>query len=1020
MTHPHWENPETLAFGRLPAAAHFHRFASLDQSLAGKSSRDKTLNKGWRFHRIERPDDAPKHWQALDFNDDHFKPVTLPALWTMDPDSKDKPIYTNVRMPFREEPPKVPANNPTGLYRLKLKHKTSRMRSILILEGVENCCYVYCNGTEVGFSKDSRLPAEFDLTPYLKTGDNLIALMVLRFSDSSYIEDQDQWWHAGIHRPIRLSQRPAVNIRDVYAKPTFNVQDGSGALDLTVRLAAEGRDAIAHRISATLTAVGSKRNLTPNLEGAVGRANFYPVTGKGAVIHCHQQLNRVKPWSSEVPDLYRLTVTLFDPSDRVLECAQLNIGFRHIEIADRELLINGQAVLIRGVNRHDHCDLTGKVISEDLMRQDIELMKQHNINAVRTSHYPNQSRFLELCDEYGLYVIDETNLEAHHHYAQLGQDSHWAPAFLSRAARMVERDKNHAAIIAWSLGNETGFGPNQLAMAGWIRGFDPSRPIHNENAICEQGVGRDWDANPEGSDLVCPMYPSVNDLIDHATTSEDPRPVILCEFAHAMGNSGGNLAEYWAAIERHKGLQGGFVWEWIDHGLKANRQGQSYWAYGGDFGETIHDLNFVCDGLCWPDRTPHSSLIEYKKVIQPIRVQAQGKYFRIQNLHNFIDLSDFTLTWHYLVDGISQVSDTEHLPSVGPQGSTQVLISSPAHCKRLPGEHSIIFEFTMTQETAWCQAGHMVAWEQIMLKTIDPKPTKMTLSKPWSPSVERNQSGLHIESDRISLTFTNRGFTDLTTAGQSVFASPMEMNIWRAPIDNDGIKGWTGQQGKALGRWQAQGLFEAETSYSVPKVRRQDPSALGWSQSSLIKMPGGQIRCQHEYTLNANDQLSVRHHFRVPKALEDLPRIGVRYCLQPGFEQLAWHGRGPHETYQDRKQSGVLKVHESTVTEQYVPYILPQDHGNLTDVRWLCLRASAQSMFKVVGDQPFEASASHYPKEMLLPAFHTYDIAPVDQTFLSLDVQQRGVGGASCGPDTLPQYRLGHGNFILSYQLELV
>lgn len=1023
MANPHWENPETLAFGRLPAAAHFHRFASAAQSKANKSTRDQELSEGWRFLRIPHPDQAPTGWEQPAFDDHNFKVVTLPALWTMDPDEIDQPIYTNVRMPFRHEPPRVPDQNPTGLYRFTLNHQSSTsLQSVLVLEGVENCCYVYCNGHTIGFNKDSRLPAEFDLTPFLVPGENLIALMVLRFSDASYIEDQDQWWHAGVHRPIRLSRRPWVNLKDIHAKPIFDPVNHSARLDLSISLSAIGRGALGHRVTVALCPAGQTRDLTPGLSGQIERRQYYPVTGKGAVIQLSKSLKKVRAWSSEHPHLYDLEVTLQDPKGRILECARLKIGFRHIEIKDRQLLINGQAVLIRGVNRHDHCERTGKVISEALMRQDLTVMKQHNINAVRTSHYPNQSRFLELCDEYGLYVIDEANLEAHHHYAQLGKDSHWAPAFLSRATRMVERDKNHACIFSWSLGNETGYGPNQIAMAAWIRAFDPGRPIHNENAICEQGVNRDWDANAEGSDLVCPMYPSVADLIEHATTSDDPRPVIMCEFAHAMGNSCGNLTEYWDAVETYNGLQGGFIWEWIDHGIQATANGIPYWAYGGDFGEDIHDLNFVCDGLCWPDRTPHSSLIEFKKVIQPIQVRRRrGDRFLITNKQDFTDLAGFAVTCHYLVDGIIQNTRVLKLPKILPGSAAEVTVATPKACARLPGEHSVLFEFALKQSQSWCDAGHILAWDQITLKTIQAAAgkTRRAKSKLTTPEVHTQGDRIQLQAKDSVLCFDARGLTEVRLNGEAILNGPMSINLWRAPIDNDGIKGWTGEQNKALDRWRAQGLFDAEQVTDPLLITQQDRNGVVVSHVTRVITQAGQIRCKTQYHLKPDGALCASHQFQVPKALDDLPRIGVRYRLNPGFEHLSWYGRGPHETYRDRKQSGRLMVHQSTVSAQYVPYILPQDHGNLTDVRWLALHNDRHLGIRVTGDQLFEASASHYPKESLLKAFHTYEVAADDHVWLSLDVMQRGVGGASCGPDTLPPYRLSSGAFSLGYTLAL-
>lgn len=1020
MANPHWENPEALAFGRAPAGAHFHRYASHEQAASGQSSREKTLNRGWRFLRVGHPDLAPADWDTPGFDDQTFKNVTLPALWTMDPEETDQPIYTNVRMPFRKEPPEVPAENPTGLYRYTLKHDgTQQQKVILVLEGVENCCFVHCNGRVIGFNKDSRLPGEFDLTPHLSKGDNLIALKVMRYSDTSFIEDQDQWWHAGIHRPIKISRRPNVNLRDIYATSEFDPQSQSADLKVLIKLHDESRSALGHQVNVALYEQGSTKNLTPNLIGSVERSQFYPVTGRGAEIDLKQFLKRVKPWSSEHPHLYDLIVTLKNPLGRVLEVSKLRIGFRRIEIKDRALLVNDQAVLIRGVNRHDHCDQTGKVIDEALMRKDIETMKQHNINAVRTSHYPNASRFLELCDEYGLYVIDEANLEAHHHYAQLGRDPYWAPGFLTRAVRMVERDKNHASIISWSLGNETGFGPNQLAMAAWIRAYDPSRPIHNENAICEQGVGRDWNANPAGSDLVCPMYPTVADIIDHAKNSQDPRPLIMCEFAHAMGNSCGNLSEYWDAVETYPGLQGGFIWEWIDHGIRATANGIPYWAYGGDFGEAIHDLNFVCDGLCWPDRTPHSSLLEYKKVIQPVAVaHVRGLTFEVTNKQDFSNLAAYGVTSTYLVDG--QVISTRpvRLPVILPQSSQRFVLKVPESYRRLSGEHSVIFEFTQKQATPWCEAGHVVAWDQIPLKRVSrPKPTGRTCSE-HNVTINSESERITLSRGALNVAFSTAGLCDISIHGVPLICAPPELNIWRAPMDNDGIKGWSGQQNKALDRWRAQGIFDAEAAQSAPTLisNRRGKVAIGHTLS--LKTTDGTVICQTRYVLKATGGLSVQHTFNVPKSLSDLPRIGIRYGLASALEQLSWFGRGPHETYADRKQSGRLMQHASSVSDQYVPYILPQDHGNLTEVRWLKLDDGDDLKFCITGDTPFEASASRYKKEDLLAAFHTHEVSPDTQVWLNLDAQQRGLGGASCGPDTLPAYRLTSGTFHLNYTID--
>jgi beta-galactosidase len=1018
MAHKHWENPEAIGYGRLPARA----------SLAPAPERCLSLNGTWRFTRISHPALAPIHWAQPGFDDhqDSWQPMPVPSLWTRAqttrPDgtaiTPDLPIYTNVQMPFKLEPPLVPNENPTGLYRrqLKLPRAWQGKRVVLYLGGIENSYYLYINGQEVGFSKDCRLPSEFDVTAYLTPGTNIVALQVMRWSDSSYIEDQDQWWQAGIHRDIYLYNTEKNYIRDVFVKPTFDVSTGRGQLDVEVRIGEQSRSALGCTARVSVTRPNGKPAFQRALQGTLEKSNYQMVIGKGPIIHLSKSMGAVLAWSAEMPHLYQVTVELLDAAGTCIESATIPTGFRHIQIKDKALLVNGEPVLIRGVNRHDHCDVTGKVMTESLWRKDIETMKRHNINAVRTSHYPNDPRFYALCDQYGLYVIDEANLEAHHHYAQLGQDPFWANAFLNRVVRMVERDKNHPSIIVWSMGNETGFGPNHAAMAAWVRQYDPSRPIHNENAICEQGVKPMWNDNPHGTDLICPMYPSVADLIDHAQTSNDPRPLIICEFAHAMGNSGGNLQEYWDAIEQHDGLQGGFIWEWLDHGLAETANGIPYWAYGGDYGETRHDLNFVCDGLCWPDRSPHSSLLEYKQVIQPVVVtHTLGSTYRIHNKHDFIDLSMYQLSWTLLHNGKACQRKNIKQLKTPPQQFTDIRIDINRP-KLQPGDElSLVFSTQLRRDTSWAKQGHEVALSQLAVKKMKPAAAKL-------------QQGITLQSQgqkhSVSLTddhfeFDNSGLIGWSHLGKAMLVTGPQLNIWRAPLDNDGIKGWAGQDNKPLGRWKKAGIDKPAMQYQSMSVENLGTRKLTLHCQQTAVMPGGNIRFDTQYQFGRDNSLIVRHSFMIDKRLPDLPRIGVRLELPAGFEHLQWFGRGPHETYMDRRSSGVIAHHHSSVSDQYVPYILPQDHGNLTDIRWLKIGDDKGASLMVSADQIIEASASHYPHEILTPAFHTYEIAPQANTWLCLDAMQRGVGGASCGPDTLEQYRVNPGEYHLHYRLSM-
>ncbi len=1018
MPHKHWENPETLSYGRLAARASLPSYQYEKDALSGKGDGRISLDGIWKFQRVPHPSTAPTDWMSPGYEDDSWDNVAIPSLWTMAGTTADKPIYTNVLMPFRVEPPLTPEVNPTGLYRrtFSLPVKWQQRRTVIHIGGIENCFYLFCNGQEVGFSKDCRLPSEFDISEFLHPGENHIAIQVMRWSDTSYIEDQDQWWQAGIHRSIYLYATGHTYLRDIFARPDYDVDSGKGRLTIQVRIGETNRGALNHSIEAYLLNTSGARINKKTLSGTIEKSNYYAVTGTGPAICLEASLRRVKCWSAEIPNLYQLVVLLRDPQGNIIEATSLSIGFRHIEIRNRELLINGQAVLIRGVNRHDHCDTTGKVISTDLMRKDIETMKQHNINAVRTSHYPNDPKFLDLCDEYGLYVVDETNLEAHHHYAQLGRDPYWANAFLNRVIRMVERDKNHPSIIMWSMGNETGFGPNHVAMAAWVREYDPSRPIHNECAIDEQGVQRMWESNHLGTDVICPMYPSVAAIIDHARQSDDERPLIMCEYAHAMGNSCGNLKEYWQAIEENHGLQGGFIWEWLDHGLRATANGIPYWAYGGDFGEDRHDLNFVCDGLCWPDRTPHSSLIEYKKIIQPVSIEhRRSRTYRFFNKDYFSNLSQYKVTFELRRNGIPV--STGKLPKLDIPPQTHADIRIPWKKVAIgPGDElSLVVRTSLLRDTPWAKKGHLVAWDQFTLEKKKAPAQKIKQGACLSTS----EGEVIVESHSGTMRFTEAGLSSWQVAGCELISKGPTLNIWRAPLDNDGIKGWSGQTDKAYGRWLSLGLDNCELSHSRLQTAQMASGRIKISHRTTARTAAGALQMQTCYTLDNSGIVKVEHLFDVPPVFSDLPRLGVRMCLPGSFENLSWFGRGPHETYIDRKESGMIAVHQSSVTSQYVPYILPQDHGNLTDIRWLSVTKDSGHGLMITANGSIEASASHYPHEMLTPAFHTYELVPDVNTWLCLDVMQRGVGGASCGPDTLHQYRIQAGKHTLQYNLSL-
>ena len=724
---PDWQNPQVVGINKLPAHATLMPYPDIDTALAGErlaSPFCHVLNGDWRFTLVDRPDAAPTDFFAVDFDEsvdgNEWHDLPVPANWMLPGEgytAHDKPIYTNVQMPFAPDVAlnrvRVPEANPTGLYRHRftLPSGWAERRTVVCFEGVESAFYLWCNGRPAGYSQGSRLPAEFDLTDFAQPGENLLAAMVIRWSDGSYLEDQDHWWLAGIYRDVFLYSTPLTHIFDFAVRTEFDADYRDATLHINARVEAsdgsvangfgveamlypspalpyEGRGPlVGHAEDASADFDATKPiNRPPSPSEGEGpgegvSASPSPMThqtqqnaGTSAAVNVPQpnphmlgtlptvalELTVEQPvqWSAEQPHLYTLVLTLRDLDGNAIEYLSTRVGFREVKVKGRDLLVNGKPILLKGVNRHEHDDTRGKTVSEASMRADIELMKRFNLNAVRNAHYPCHPRWYELCDAYGLYVIDEANIETHGLYQRLCDDPEWTHAFVQRGQRMVQRTKNHASVILWSLGNESGIGANHHALAAWIRHTDPTRPLHYEGAI-SRWMGEAWERGHAVTDLVCPMYPTVDEIEEYGENADDNplwnRPLVMCEYAHSMGNSTGNLQEYWDAIRTHRGLQGGFIWDWVDQGLRrVDESGVDYWAYGGDFDEAVHDSNFNINGLVWPDRTPHPALWEYKKILQPIRFYdldpATGT-IEVLNESFFADTTNLRATFEVLVNG---------------------------------------------------------------------------------------------------------------------------------------------------------------------------------------------------------------------------------------------------------------------------------------------------------------------------------------------------------------------------------
>ena len=916
-----------------------------------------SLNGTWRF-RLS-PTAAIEADVALPTLDDSaWDETPVPSHWQLH--GYGAPAYTNVLYPIPVDPPHVPNENPTGDYRrsFDLPDGWDGQRVILRFEGIDSIARVWMNGVELGVTTGSRLPTEFDVTAAVRAGSNLLSVRVHQWSAGSYLEDQDMWWMSGIFRDVTLLLRPVGSMDDYFVHADYDHVTGLGTLRVDAASSSGG--------------VVAARILVPSLgiDGLAGEAVTVPV----------------EPWSAEVPRLYE--GELVGEGERI----PLRIGFRTVAIDGGILKANGRAILFRGVNRHEFDPDEGRTVSEATMLRDVLLMKQHNINAVRTSHYPPHPRFLELCDEYGLWVIDECDLETHGFMDDEGVDPTnpvrnpaWRSALVDRMRRMVERDKNHPSVIIWSLGNECGPGENLGAMAAWARDRDPSRVLHYE---------RDWTA--EYVDLYSRMYSTHAEVDAIGRQAEPPlddpildarrraMPFIICEYGHAMGNGPGGLTEYQELFEKYPRLQGGFIWEWIDHGLRTTDvAGREIYGYGGDFGEELHDGNFVADGLLFPDRTPSPGLLEFKKVIEPVRIVPGRSSVTITNLHDVRDLDHLSFDWVVEAEGVSLGAGTLVVLSV-PAGEG-VEVSLPA----LPagsGETWLTVRAILAADASWASAGHEVAWGQVQLAEAAAMPA------PTSLVPVRSDAGIRL-GDAI---FDGTTGALLSLGGLALEGPKLE--VWRAPIDNDRSFAW----GPREPGWRELGLdrmhqrvdcVELEADALVVRAR------LAPAASTLALLVSYRWSADAEgLTLTTSVEPQGDWGGLI------LPRLGLGMSLPGDLGNAAWFGRGPGEAYADTQRAARVGRFGASVDQLQTPYVFPQENGSRLDTRWLTLTDETGHGLRVSGG--FAFSARRWTTADLDAARHDAELVPRDRIWLDLDHEQNGIGTASCGPPALPQYLL--------------
>lgn len=1026
-----WENPEMFNQNREEPRASFISFPDSESALrlAKESSPNYiSLDGTWKFKWVKTPAERPYWFFKDDFDTREWDDIEVPSNWELK--GYDVPLYVNAGYPFKRNPPFVQHDwNPVGSYKrtFKVPGSWSNREVFVTFGAVSSAFYLYINGELVGYSQDSKVPAEFNISKYLKRGVNTIAVEVYRWSDGSYLEDQDFWRLSGIQRSVYLHSRPKTYIRDFFATGGLVNNYTDGTLDIDVELALRDGYTGGSVIEAVLFDNGT--------EVARGSKEADVSTGKGLADFTFSVAS-VKQWSAENPVLYDLVLTLKDAGGKVRESVSCKTGFRSVEIKDSQLLVNGRPIYLKGVNLHEHHDVTGHVIDKATILKDISVMKSNNINAVRTSHYPQQELWYEMCDLYGLYVIDEANIESHgigyDKDVTLGDKPEWAAAHLDRMVRMVERDKNHPSVIIWSMGNEAGDGNNFLAGYKWIKSRDKSRPVQYERAE------KSTNTTERHTDIWAPMYASIEYIERYALDTLNDRPLILCEYAHAMGNSVGNLQDYWDVMEKYPILQGGFIWDWVDQGLLAtDDNGVQFWAYGGDFGEEglPSDGNFCLNGLVGPDRKGHPALEEVKKVYQFIGFEAVdlGRgLVRVKNKYEFTPLTPFVISWEVVNDG--GIIASGQLPTLNLNPGESVVTSIPFQISDpAPGaEYFLNMRASRTDGWTIVAAEHIYASEQFKLpfgaqaKAADNSAISLLVTES-----EGEEFIVRGETFVVKFNMVNGQLVSLIVKDKELIKSGLRPDFWRAPTDND----YGYNMPRRMGEWK-----DAPSRTTVRNARIQNPEAgvtriiLEMDIPSIegVKMAG----LTTIYTVYGSGDIAVSSSLnKVSDKIQEMPRVGMQLHLPAEYRNLKWFGRGPHENYSDRYTSAAVGLYESSVADQYVPYIRPQENGYKTDTRWLTLTDDSGNGILITGDPVISFAALNYlhsdfespgklagyRRDAKSANTHTSDLSPRDLVKLNIDLGQMGVGGDnSWGAMPHPQYRFLEQRYSYTFRIRPV
>jgi len=1012
-----WENSEMIGLNKELPHNTLIPFQDIDSALTGKfesSQYYKSLNGKWKFNWVNKPSESPVDFYKINYDVRNWDEIPVPSNWQMH--GYGIPIYTDSKYPYSVKRKNIPSinheYNPVGSYRVEFTIPLEwNEREIFIhFDGIKSAFYLWVNGKKVGYSQGSMTPAEFNITNCIKKGENILAVEVYRWSDGSYLEDQDMWRFSGIYRDVYLFSTPKIHIRDFFIFNDFDENYINAFLKIRIKVHTYTTDQFLNHLI--------EFRLLNNKNEAIGNNPLkvirFSLDGyEETLLELETEVEDPQKWSAESPSLYKVLLVLKDPEGRIMEVEQCKFGFRKIEIKNSQVYINGASIIFKGINRHEHDPDHGRAIPFSRMVQDIKILKQNNINAVRTSHYPNHPKWYELCDEYGIYVMDEANVESHGLRRKLPKsDPKWTKAVVDRMIRMVERDKNHPCIFMWSLGNEAGFGKNFVKMKEATLQIDSTRPIHYEG-----------DPKLKVSDVFSSMYATVNQLEKSGQLKKVKRfwvlkqiapkyykdkPRILCEYAHAMGNSLGNFQEYMNIFEKYNNCIGGFIWDFVDQGLrKFSKDGKEFWAYGGDYGDKPNSGNFCCNGIVLPDRNPNPSLYEVKKVYQNVKVYPVdliNGVVKIYNNYNFINTDFLEIKWELTENGLKIQEGNLSSIIINPGKTKEIKIPYRKPELKSNSEYHLMIKFLLSDNAVWAQKNHLIAWDQFRIpfeipeaSIIDDK-LKVILNLKSSPHyfiIEGEDFKVTINKEKGSL-------YSYEFKGKKLISTPLIPNFWRAPIDNDinilsNVPGFK----KKVYRWKNASKKRRLISISARQLNSYEVCI-----KALIKIPNGQSNLKIVYNIYSNGDLVIKNTF-IPR--KDLIRFGMQMSIPKVFNKMTWFGRGPHETMFDRKTGASIGIYSGFVDDLIHNYVRPQENGNRCDVRWVTFTAKNGTglLISDKGGTYLNVSAWPYTMEDLEIANHINELPKRENITINIDYKQQGVGGDRIGIlDVHEEYKL--------------